>query len=76
MARLTPYFVRIEQNIFGNYTEENDKITVTQSEENNHTVSLMNVVAIKTFLKGGDVYLMEKEEMPNPNSRINALYRY
>ncbi|MEO8932900.1 MAG: hypothetical protein ABI295_01220 [Xanthomarina sp.] len=64
------------EDIFGTYKEENNKITATQSLENEHTVSLMNIAAIKTFLKDGDVYLLDKEEMPNPNSRINALYRY
>ena len=64
------------EDIFGIYKEENDKITVTQSEENEHTVSLMNMAAVNTFLKGGNVYLLDKEEMPNTNSRINALYRY
>lgn len=33
----------------------------------------MNVAVVKTFLNGGEVYLLDKEEMPNPNSRINAL---
>ena len=64
------------EDIFGTYKEENNKITATQSEENEDTVSLMNVAAVHTFLKGGDVYLLDKEDMPNPNSRINALYRY
>jgi len=36
----------------------------------------MNVAALKTFLNAGEVYLLDKKEMPNPNSRINALYRY
>lgn len=63
-------------DIFGNYKEENNSITVTQSEEDDNNISLMNVAAVKTFLSGGEVYLLDKEEMPNPNSRINALYRY
>lgn len=63
-------------DIYGNFTEENNLITVTQSEESDNTISLMNVAAVSTFLNGGEVYLLEKEEMPNSNSRINALYRY
>lgn len=63
-------------DIFGNFKEENNLFTVTQSEENENTISLMNVAAVNTFLNGGEVYLLDKEEMPNPNSRINALYRY
>ncbi|MBK8487128.1 MAG: hypothetical protein KA954_08405 [Chitinophagales bacterium] len=63
-------------DIFGNYKEENGTITVTQREEDDNTISLMNVAAVKTFLNGGEVYLLDKEEMPNSNSRINALYRF
>ncbi|MBZ0242304.1 MAG: hypothetical protein K8F24_03735, partial [Bacteroidales bacterium] len=63
-------------DIFGNYKVENNAFTITQSEEEENAISLMNVVAVKTFLNGGKVYLLAKEDMPNPNSRINALYRY
>ncbi|SMO40266.1 hypothetical protein SAMN06265379_101544 [Saccharicrinis carchari] len=75
-GRIDALFCENKSDIFGNYKEENNAIVVTQSEEVANTKSLMNVAAIKTFLNGGDVYLLDKEEMPNPNSRINALYRY
>ncbi|WP_299111265.1 hypothetical protein [uncultured Winogradskyella sp.] len=64
------------EDIFGIYKLENDIITITETEENDTTISLMNLAAIKTFLNGGSVYLIDKEEMPNPNSKINALFRY
>lgn len=69
-------FCENKEDIFGQFKIENEVISVTQEEENDHNRSLMNFAAIKTFLKGGAVYLLEKSEMPNPNSRINALYRY
>lgn len=75
-GKVDALFCENKSDIFGNYKEESNAFTVTQSEENDDTISLMNVAAIKTFLNGGDVYLLDKEEMPNPNSRINALYRY
>ncbi len=75
-GKVDALFCENKSDIFGNYKEESDSIIVTQSEENDHTISLMNVAAVKTFLNGGDVYLLDKEEMPNPNSRINAVYRY
>jgi len=40
------------------------------------SVSLLNKAAIKTFLNGDQVYLLEKDEMPNPYSKVNALFRY
>ncbi len=75
-GKVDALFCENMSDIFGNYKEENNSIMVTQSEEDDNTISLMNVAAVKTFLNGGEVYLLDKEEMPNPNSRINALYRY
>lgn len=75
-GKVDTLFCENKADIFGNYKEESNVIIVTQSEEDDNTISLMNVAAIKTFLNGGEVYLLDKEEMPNPNSRINALYRY
>lgn len=75
-GKVDALFCENKADIFGNYKEENNAITVTQSEEDDNTISLMNVAAVKTFIKGGDVYLLDKDEMPNPNSRVNALYRY
>lgn len=75
-GKVDTLFCENKADIFGNYKEESNAIIVTPSEESDNTISLMNVAVVKTFLNGGDVYLLDKEEMPNPNSRINALYRY
>ncbi len=75
-GKIDSLFCENTADIFGTYKKENDTILVTESSENDSTISLMNIAAIQTFLKGGDVYLLEKNEMPNPNSKINALYRY
>ncbi len=39
-------------------------------------VSLMNLIAMKVLTKGGTVYLLEKEDMPDVSSKVNALFRY
>ncbi|MDD2528857.1 MAG: hypothetical protein PHW35_11505 [Lentimicrobiaceae bacterium] len=75
-GKVDTLFCENKADIFGNYKEENNLIVVTQSEESENTISLMNLAAIETFVNGGEVYLLDKEEMPNPNSRINALFRY
>ena len=75
-GKVDTLFCENKADIFGNYKEENNAIIVSQSEESENTISLMNLAAIETFVNGGEVYLLDKEEMPNPNSRINALYRY
>ena len=54
-------FCENKADIFGNYKEENNTITVTLGEESDNTISLMNLAVIKTFLNGGDVYLLYGE---------------
>lgn len=75
-GKIEALFCENQEDIFGQFKTENEVVTVTEGEENGNNISLMNLAAIKTFLKGGAVYLLEKEDMPNPNSRVNALYRY
>lgn len=36
----------------------------------------MNLAAVEALIKGGKVYLLDKEDMPNPNAKLNALYRF
>ena len=75
-GKIETLFCENKEDIYGNYTNENGEIKVTVSENPEESISLMNVAAINTFLQGGNVYLLEKEDMPDANSRVNALYRY
>lgn len=75
-GKVKTLFCENKEDILGSYKNENGEITVSVNEEDEDSISLMNVAVIQTFLQGGDVYLLEKEEMPNPNSRVNALYRF
>ncbi len=75
-GKVDTLFCENKADIFGTYKKENNSVNVEQSDENANTISLMNLAAVQTFLNGGKVYLLDKEDMPNPNSRINALYRF
>lgn len=75
-GKIDTLFCENLEDIFGTYKLEKDTIIATESEGNDTAISLMNLAVIKTFLNGGTVYLLDKEDMPNPHSRINALYRY
>lgn len=75
-GKIETLFCENMADIYGTYKKENGTITLSVNEDNDDSISLMNVAAIQTFLKGGDVYLLDKEDMPNPNSKINALFRY
>lgn len=76
-GKVQALFCENNADLMGTYENVNGQVTVKIDEnDSGNSISLINEAAIKTFLQGGDVYLLEKEEMPNPNSRVNALYRY
>lgn len=75
-GKVDTLFCENKSDIFGHYHVEDGHFKVEQTEEHDNAISLMNIAAIQTFLNGGEVYLLEAEEMPNTASRINALYRY
>lgn len=74
-GRIEVLFVQKSRDKYGLYDELNRSLIVDE----NTTVSqasLYNLAAIQTWLKGGHVYLAEKDEMPLLGSGINALFRY
>ena len=74
-GKIDTLFIENQADIWGIYDLE--KMHVRIDEEPLPTsVSLLNKAAVKTFLNGGQVYLLQKDEMPNRYSKVNALYRY
>ncbi len=74
-GKIDTLFVRKDQDIFGIYDAVKHHVEIREDQESTH-VSLLNMAAVKTFLQGGKVYVMEKDDMPNPFSKVNALYRF
>ena len=74
-GKIDTLFVQNRADIWGVYDPEKRHVRVDE-EPQLSSVSLLNKAAIKTFLNGGTVYLLEKDVMPNPYSKVNALYRY
>jgi hypothetical protein len=74
-GKIDALFMRKDQDIFGIYDAVKHNVEIREDQESTH-VSLLNMAAVKTFLQGGKVYLMEKDDMPNPFSKVNALYRF
>ncbi|MCJ7468308.1 MAG: hypothetical protein MUO53_16640 [Maribacter sp.] len=68
-------FLENRADIFGVYNPSTQEINI-QDTHQIPNVSLMNLVAMKVLIKGGTVYLFEKEDMPDVSSKINALFRY
>lgn len=74
-GKIDTLFVENRADIWGIYDPEKQHVELHEEFEPPN-VSLLNKTVIQTFLNGGNVYLLEKEEMPNPYSKVNALYRY
>ncbi len=74
-GKIDALFLENGKDIWGVYNPEKRQVRIDGNPLPTN-VSLLNKAAIKTFLNGGKVYLLEKEEMPNPYSKVNALYRY
>ncbi len=74
-GRIDTLFVENRADIWGIYDSEKRQVRIDE-EPTASNMSLLNTAAIKTFLNGGKVYLLEKSEMPNPHSRVNAFYRF
>lgn len=68
-------FLENRVDIFGVYNPSPQEINI-QDTHQIPNISLMNLVAMKVLIKGGTVYLFEKEDMPDVSSKINALFRY
>lgn len=74
-GKVDTLFILKNQDVFGMYNEMTDKVEYKEGTELAE-VSLFNLAAKEVFLHGGNVYLVEQEEMPDGFSIINALYRF
>jgi len=74
-GKIDTLFVEKSADIWGVYDPQKRHVRI-DGESGPSNVSLLNKMAVKTFLSGGKVYLSEKDEMPNTYSKVNALYRY
>ncbi|NNE02437.1 MAG: hypothetical protein HKN52_04660 [Eudoraea sp.] len=67
-------FINKSESLFGIFKAANSCLIV-DSKKDTHNVSLTNLAGVKTFLKGGNVYVLEDAEMPIGNKPLNALFR-
>lgn len=74
-GRVDCIFLENLQDIWGIYDPQKNNLEIT-GKKGAPNVSLMNLAAISVLQQGGDVYLLDKEEMPEPVSVMNALFRY
>lgn len=74
-GKVDSLFIEKGEDIYGKYDISKMEIEV-EEERNPDNASLMNMLAKKVFELGGDVYIAEKEEIPDESASMNALLRF
>jgi len=74
-GKIDTLFVEEDNDVYGQYDLETRNLK-TALKKAVFNASLVNMVAIKTFMKGGRVYFLDKTEMPVKDRVMNALMRF
>lgn len=74
-GKIDTLFVDKNTDLFGVYNEVSRHLILNDHKEIQNG-SLVNLASINTFLKGGEVYLLDTHEMPEQGRLFNALFRY
>jgi hypothetical protein len=74
-GKVDTLFIEKNSEIFGVYNPLSGDLSLDE-DHHDPNVSLMNLAAKKVFEQGGRVYLLDRIEMPDGSSDINALFRY
>ncbi|HEY9184121.1 MAG TPA: hypothetical protein VIM94_02240 [Salegentibacter sp.] len=74
-GKVDTLFLDRNSEIWGTYNEEEMKVDI-QERQHNGNFSLMNWAARNVLNQGGNVFLLDEEQMPENSSKMNAIYRY
>ena len=73
-SRISQLFVQSGAEIWGTFDEKSNELFI-HNEQQNSDDSLLDKAVIKTFMNGGEVFILEKSEMPG-GAELAALMRY
>ncbi len=71
----TLFIDKDEPNLWGQFNAKENKVRL-HLERKQDSICLLNKAAVETFLQGGNVYNLSREELPYPAASLNAIYRY
>lgn len=74
-GRIDTLFVAKGEHTWGVYKPKEAVVEIHDSKREMDTC-LLDLVARKTFLKGGKVFLVERDKLPNPDTKLNAALRF
>jgi hypothetical protein len=73
-AQISDLFVCKGEHIWGSFDDANSTAEI-HTEKQDNDECLINKAAVNTYINGGDVYMLDKEKMPN-DSVIAAFLRF
>ena len=73
-GRVSHLFVQRGEHIWGRFDEMENKLEM-QTEETEGAEDLIDNAVVRTLMTGGDIFLLDKEQMP-ADSPIAAIFRY
>jgi hypothetical protein len=68
-------FIRNLEVLWGIYDKNTNKI-ITRDKKNGQNACLLNMAAVHTILNKGSAYLMDADKMPEPSTKLNAIFRF
>ncbi|TDN89291.1 hypothetical protein DET49_10636 [Salegentibacter sp. 24] len=74
-GKVETLFLENRSEIWGNYNKDNMNVTIDDAHKTGN-YSLMNWAAKEVLRQGGEVFLIPKAQMPEKQSKMNALYRF
>jgi hypothetical protein len=73
-GRIAQLFVQKDEQIWGTFDEKTNVLTIHDAQEDDDD-SLWDKAVLKTILNGGEVFIVDKDDMPSPG-QLAALMRY
>jgi hypothetical protein len=73
-AQVSDLFICKDTNLWGRFDEENNKVEIHEQKQAGDEC-LLNKAAAKTYINGGNVYLLDRAQMPK-ESIIAAIFRF
>lgn len=74
-GKIETLFIENLEDVFGTYDPEK-RLTTIADNEKQPNVSLLNLAAINVIEKGGNVFILDKEEIPEGIHQVFAIYRF
>ena len=74
-GKIDTLFIQDNTDLYGTYNKKNEHVSIDKKKKVNNA-SLLNLSALHTIKQGGEVFLLNSEEMPLKDEPLCALLRY